>query len=106
MVKTILTEAGFTEGKTFKETRFLKPPKTTYAIYLDSLDSRGSDDLNLIEEHTYTIELYAYTADATAEANIEKTLKSRGIEFTKQPRDWLETEQLYMTVYNFDYIKK
>ena len=66
MVKTILTGAGFVEGKTFKETRFLKPPQSTYAVYIDSFTRRGADGVNLIKEHTYTIEVYSYKADPTA----------------------------------------
>lgn len=106
MVKQILTEAGFVENKTFKETRFLSPPKTTYAVYLDSFTRRGADDLNLIREHSYTIELYAYKSDPVAETNIEKTLDTLGIEYEKQSRYWLDSEQLYQTIYNFDYIEK
>ena len=60
MVKEILTGAGFVEGKTFKETRFLTPPKSTYAVYIDSYTRRGGDGVNLIKEHTYTIELYSF----------------------------------------------
>ena len=33
MVKNILTQAGFVEDETFKETRFIKPPKVTHAIF-------------------------------------------------------------------------
>ena len=106
MVKEILTGAGFEENKTFKETRFLKPPKSTYSIFMDSYKGRGADDLNLIKEHTYTIELYAYKADPEAEKRIEAELNKRGIQFDKLTRQWLETEQLYMTVYTFNFIEK
>lgn len=106
MVKKILTGAGFEENKTFKETRFLKPPKTTYAVYEDSFTRRGADGLNLIKEHTYTIELYCYAPDPGAEARIEARLDSLGIEFNKDPRYWLESEQLYQVVYTFDFIEK
>ena len=106
MVKTILTGAGFVENKTFKETRFLKPPKETYAIYLDSLHRRGSDDLNLIRDHDYTIELYSYKADPDAEARIEAILDEYGINYDKDPRIWLNSEQLYEVVYTFRYIEK
>lgn len=106
MVKDILTIAGFVEGKTFKETRFLKPPVGTYAIYLDSYNRRGSDDLNLIKEHTYTIELYSNTPDPGAELRIETALDNAGIDYEKQERYWIQEEQLYQVVYNFDYIEK
>lgn len=106
MVKEILTGAGFEENKTFKEIRFLKPPETTYAVYEDSFTRRGADGLNLIKEHTYTIELYCYAPDPGAETRIEAILDSRGIEFNKDPRYWLESEQLYQVVYTFDFVEK
>lgn len=106
MVKEILTGAGFIENKTFKETRFLKPPKVTYAIYLDSYTRRGSDDLNLVRDHDYTIELYSYKADPDAEARIEAILDEYGIDYDKDPRTWIDSEQLYQVVYTFRYIEK
>lgn len=106
MVKKILTAAGFVEGKTFKETRFLKPPKSTYCIYMDSVERRGADDVNLIKEHMLSIELYSYVADSEAEKRIETEFDARGIPYTKQPRYWLDTEQLYQVVYDFNYFEK
>lgn len=106
MVKRVLTGAGFVEGKTFKETRFLKPPKTTYAVYMDSFTRRGADGLNLIKDHDYTIELYSYKPDPEAEAKIEASLDSLGIEYDKDDRYWIQEEQLYQVVYTFRFIEK
>lgn len=106
MVKRILTGAGFEEGKTFKETRFLKPPKTTYAVYMDSFTRRGADGLNLIKDHNYTIELYSYTPDPEAEARIEVILDELGLEYDKDDRYWIQEEQLYQVVYTFRFIEK
>ena len=106
MVKRVLTGAGFVEGKTFKETRFLKPPKTTYAVYMDSFTRRGADGLNLMREHNGTIELYSYTPDPTAEAKIEKSLDDLGLEYEKESRYWIESEQLYQVIYTFDFVEK
>lgn len=106
MVETILTGAGFVKNKTFKETRFLSPPKTTYAVYLDSFTRRGADGLNLIKDHDYTIELYSYTPDPKAEAKIEKMFDDLGIEYDKADRYWIEAEQLYQVVYTFNFIEK
>lgn len=106
MVKKILTEAGFVENKTFKETRFLKPPTDSYCVYMDSFNRRGADGLNMITEHTYTIELYTYRTDPDAERRIENALDLFGIEFDKDDRYWIESEQLYQTIYSFDYIEK
>lgn len=106
MVKRVLTGAGFVEGKTFKETRFLKPPKTTYAVYMDSFTRRGADGLNLIKDHDYTIELYSYTPDPEAEARIEAILDELGLEYDKDDRYWIQEEQLYQVVYTFRFIEK
>lgn len=106
MVKKVLTGAGFVEGVTFKETRFLTPPQSTYAVYMDSFTSRGADGLNLVKDHTYTIELYSYKADPDAEAKIEAMLNELGLEYDKSERYWLETEQLYQVVYIFNFIEK
>lgn len=106
MVKQVLTGAGFVENKTFKETRFLKPPKSTYAVFMDSFNRRGADNLNLIKDHTYTIELYSYKPDPEAEARIEKALDEFGIEFDKEDRYWITEEQLFQVVYTFDYVEK
>lgn len=106
MVKRVLTGAGFVENETFKETRFLKPPKTTYAVYMDSFVRRGADNLNLIKEHSYTIELYSYTSDPEAEARIEEVLDELGLEYEKDDRYWIQEEQLYLVVYTFNFIEK
>ena len=106
MVKNVLTGAGFVEGETFKETRFLKPPKTTYAVYMDSFTGRGADGLNLVKDHNYTIELYSYKSDPEAESKIEASLDALGLEYGKDSRYWLQEEQLYQVVYTFNYIEK
>lgn len=106
MVKEVLTGAGFVEGKSFKETRFLKPPKTTYAVYMDSYTRRGADALNLVKEHDYTIELYSDTPDPEAEARLENTLDNLGVEFDKDERYWIQEEQLYQVIYTFSHIEK
>lgn len=106
MVKRVLTNAGFVENKTFKETRFITPPKSTYAIYLDSFESRGSDNHNLLKDHDYTIELYSYKPDPDAEKRIEKSLDDLGLEYAKDDRVWILEEELYQVVYSFNYIEK
>ena len=106
MVKQILTDAGFIENETFKETRFLKAPDVTYCVYLDSVVRRGADNANLITEHRYTVELYAYAPDPAAEDAIEEALDALAIPFEKQPRYWINDEQIFQTVYDFDYIEK
>lgn len=106
MVKRVLTGAGFVENETFKETRFLKPPKSTYAIYRDAFERRGGDGRNLIKDHDYTIELYSDRPDPDAEIRLEESLDSLGIEYQKDDRIWIQSEELYQTLYTFNYIEK
>lgn len=106
MVKQVLTAAGFKENKTFKATRFITPPKTSYAVYMDSFTRRGADNTNLIKDHTYTIELYCYNPDPGSEKKIEESLDSFGLEYEKADRYWIQEEQLYQTVYTFNFVEK
>lgn len=106
MVDEILTGAGLVLNTTYKETRFLKPPKTTYAIYNDTVTRRGADLLNCITEHEVNVELYEYKPDPDMEAAIEAELDSRAIPYIKQQRYWIDSEQLYQIIYEFNYIEK
>lgn len=106
MVKRILNNAGFVEGETYRECRFVSPPKTTYAVFFDSFSRRGADGLNLIKAHSYTIELYADSPDPSAEARIENVFDLFGIEYEKLDRTYIASEHLYQTIYNFDHIEK
>lgn len=106
MVKSILEKSGFILNETFKETRFLNPPRTTYAVYNDTKNARGADDLNLIMEHEVNIELYEYSPDPEAEARLEEQLDAHKVEWIKQSRYWIQSEQLYQIIYEFNYVEK
>ena len=106
MVKRVLTGAGFVENETFRETRFVKPPRTTYAVYMDSFTRRGADGLNLIKELDCIVVLYSYAPDPAAGSRIETSLDAFGLEFEKDETTWIQEEQLYMTVYRFSHIEK
>ena len=102
MVKEILDATGLP----YKESRFLTPPKTTYAVYNDAVSRRGADNVNLISQHDVSIELYEYKPDPESETLIESTLDALGIEYEKAPRYWIQAEQIYQVVYDFTYHKK
>ena len=102
MVNIILSATGLP----YKESRFLKPPKTTYAVYSDAIDRRGGDNVNLLTQHDVTVELYEYAKDPDAEKALETQLDANGIEFTKAPRYWIAEEQLFQVVYEFTYFSK
>lgn len=110
MVKKILTGAGLIENETFREARFLRPPRSTYAVYNDSYSRGGGDTTACLKRHSVTIELYEYAPDPIAESKIEAQLDEyyplMSDEWEKQDRYWIEEEQLYQVIYSFDYIEK
>lgn len=89
-----------------KETVFRQTPKTTFGIYFDSIERRGADKINLITDHSVTIELYSYAPDHASEALIETNLDNIPVSYKKQERTWIETEQLYQVIYEFEYTEK
>lgn len=73
---------------------------------MDAIDRRGGDSINLLSQHDITLELYEYSKDPDAEKAIEDRLDELGIEYTKDPRYWIQEEQLYQVVYDFTYYQK
>lgn len=102
MVKDILNAINIP----YKKSRFLKPPKTTYAVYLDDQSRRGADNKNCITEHAITIEIYASKIDESVEKLIEKELDERNIFYDKQDWFYIDKELLFQLVYEFSYIEK
>lgn len=104
MIKNILDPTALP----YRETRFPKPPAGAYVVYMDDVTTDGPDGQPRILTHGLTLELYAPAPDAlkTAEAKIETELTTAGTQWTKQAAYWLQTEQLYQTVYEFEYIEK
>ena len=103
MVDKILNGVGIP----YTETRFITPPKAdTYAVYLDEVEVRGGDGVNLIKEHSISLELYENFKDPETESKIEANLDALGVEYNKEPRYWIEDEQLYQVIYEFEYISK
>lgn len=106
MIKNILTAAGLVEYETFRRSRFPAPPAGSYAVYFDDVETDGSDFENLLKIHNYTVELYESAPDDALEEAIEAALDAQGIRWTKQDRYWLQEEQRYQVIYEFEYIEK
>lgn len=102
MVNDILTAAGLNH----KETRFVRLPEGTHAVWFDDVTTDGPDGHNRIYTHDVTVELYEPKPDPTAEAALEAELDARGLPWTKQARYWLDDVQRYQVVYEFTYILK
>lgn len=103
MVTKILNKAKVKH----RESRYLNPPHPeTYAVWFDDKDVGGADGVNLQIDHNYTIELYESKPDPTTEKAIEAALDASGIEYSSQARYWIQEEQLYQVIYEFNYIEK
>lgn len=90
----------------YKPVRFLKAPSETYAVYFDDVSFSGADDLIAIKEHELRIEVYGDVIDYDVESQIEQRLIDLTLEFQKGERTWLNSEQMYMTVYYVEYTTK
>lgn len=106
MIDQILTDAGFVLNKTYRETRFIRPPKETYVVYSDAVQRYGADGINLLNVHDVTFEMYQYSPDPDAEERLEAQFDLLGIEYDKQPRYFIDEEQLYQVIYEFTYREK
>lgn len=94
-------------GIPYTETRFITPPKAdTFAVYLDEVEVRGGDGVNLVKEHSVSLEIYENYKDPETESKIEANFDAYGIEYTKVSRYWIDEEQLYQVIYEFNYISK
>jgi len=103
MVKEILASAGIRE----RGSRFVKPPAGTYAVWFDDIDADGPDHMPAcVFTHSVTVELYEPKKEQAAVAALEAELTSRGLKWAKQDRFWIQSEQMYQTVYSFSYIEK
>ena len=103
MVNEILKAAGIPG----RQGRFIKPPAGTYAVWTDDIETDGPDGAPpCIFRHSPSVELYAPKPDPQAEAALEAQLSARGLHWTKQDRYWIQSEGLYQTIYDFDYIEK
>ena len=102
MVDTILTAAGLND----RRTRFLKPPTGTYGVYTDDIATAGPDGMALVLTHNITLELYEPEPDDATEAAAEAAITAAGLQWTKQDRYWLQEEQRYQVIYEFEYIEK
>lgn len=79
---------------------FNKPPKVPFCVYfvVDS-QRRGADDLNLLEDRTYRIELYTDCKDEELENSIAELFDDREVNIDEV---YIEDQQLYMVSFEFD----
>jgi hypothetical protein len=103
MENEILSAAGIQP----RGSRFVKPPAGTYAVWFDHIDTDGADFMAPgIFLHSVRIELYEPKKDDAAEEALEQVLSTRGLHWIRGERIWIQSEQMYQTIYEFDYTEK
>ena len=103
MIPEILAAAGIKE----RGSRHTKPPAGTYAVWFDDIETDGPDNMPpCIFTHSVSIELYEPRKDPAAVAALEAQLGAHGLHWTKQDRLWIQSEQMYQTIYEFTYTEK
>lgn len=103
MVKDILAAAGIQE----RGSRFVKPPAGTYAVWFDEITTEGADGAAPgIFTHDVTVELYEPKKDDAAEEALEAAMGAAGMHWHKSDRTWIQSEQMYMTIYDYTYTEK
>ena len=102
MVNDILNASGVQH----RRGRFPHPPKGTYAVFFDNVTTDGPDGLPWIKRHDVMVELYEPAPDDAAEAAMEAAISAAGLQWEKQDRYWLQTEQMYQVIYEFSYTEK
>lgn len=94
-----------TTGLKVAEQRFVKPPPLPYIIFLENIDVSGADNKNCIANRGIGIELYTAKVDHISEKLIEDLLNAKVINYTKDGT-WLDTEMMFETMYDFNFIEK
>lgn len=106
MVNELLTAANI-QGR---RGRFTGAKSSTYVVWLDDVTTEPGPDpvpgAPLALRHDITLEVYEDRPDDAAEAALEAAMTAAGLDWTKQDRYWLQTEQQYQVIYEFFYIEK
>lgn len=103
MLNKILTASGIP----YRRGRFTAMPQpSVYAVYLDDITTDGPDGMPMIFYHDVTVEVYMTAPADAAEAALEAAIIAAGLQFTKQDRYWLQSEQRYQVIYEFSYTEK
>ena len=103
MVNNLLTAAGIPG----RGSRHVKPPAGIYAVWFDDVTTDGPDGMPpCIFTHDVTVEVYEPRPDPARVAAFEAQMSAQGLHWTKQDRIWITSEQMYQTIYEFNYTEK
>lgn len=85
--------------------QFSKPQKLPFIAYLEAgTEIQGADNYNLYRRTKIRIELYSEKKNPDLERKIENLFRS--VEIEKDGDTYLQTENMFMTVFSFETIQK
>lgn len=101
-------------GLPIAEDHFVKPPKLPYITFLEDKEIRGICKDNFIIHNNVSVELYTSLPDVELEKKVRNVIidsilkdSNSNDEFeVSQNMEYIESEQMYMTVYDFTLIEK
>lgn len=85
--------------------KFDKPQKLPFIAYFEAgTEIQGADNYNLYRRTEIRIELYSEKKNPDLERKIESLFRS--VEIEKDGDTYLQTENMFMTVFSFETIQK
>lgn len=102
-VRDILAQTGLP----FAAVAFNNPPSGSYAVYSEEITRRGTDSLNCITEHDVSVEVYSYDFyDEDAVRAVAAVLDRLSLPYKRYDTAYINSEHLYQTVYEFQFVSK
>ena len=88
--------------RSFPEGNSPNPPFICF--YYDGADDLKADNTNYVKIRPLTIELYTDNKDFDLEDVVEAALNSSGLVYSKDDETYIESERMYMVVYETEII--
>lgn len=91
-----------------RQTRFVQPPKDQpFCVWGEQVACMGDDERPYaLKRHESVLVLYEHQEDGENAPTVEAVLDAFRVAWTKAARDWFDDEQLYVTIYTFDYFER
>jgi len=85
--------------------KWAKAPPLPYTVILhDDNDDLMADNHNYFDIGNYRLELYTALKDPTTERKVENWLKAQRIPYGKSSPGFIDSENMFLTVYNIQLI--
>jgi hypothetical protein len=101
-------------GLSVEKNHFVKPPKLPYITFIQDKEIRGISNDNLIIDSDVSVELYTSLPDEELENKVRKVIINDILKTSQnddeveivQMTEYIESEQMYLTNFDFNLIEK